>query len=348
MTKMFSHNIKYAPLKRRVIDYLYRRSYSFRNFIDNKSDNYLFSTFYNSKQAVPEHFFEGAVAICDGRMPLNATNIHGGLADRLKGFVSVYDVCKRFSIDFKIFHTFPYNLQDFLVPNRHDWTIGPDRISYNPKISEAHILRYLRIEGEENYHKWRLEHILKNNTPQKHIYTNLELVSEDRFRLLFDELFKPSPLLQNEIARYKTLLTDNYISVSLRFTHLLGDSIDEYMKELDDTSKELLIDRCIDAIQDVIHDYPSRWILVNSDSSRFLNKVVDCHLNYVFVIPGKPVHIDQVKNCDFCSILKTFVDFFMITHATKVILIKSTEMYNSAFPRYAALIGNKPFYLKEI
>lgn len=47
--------------------------------------------------------------------------------------------------------------------------------------------------------------------------------------------------------------------------------------------------------------------------------------------------------------LKTFVNFFLLTRAEKIFSILNVErvpensLYKTQYPRYAAIVGNKPF-----
>ena len=52
----------------------------------------------------------------------------GGLADRLKGIVSVFEWCKKHNRHFKINFCEPFSLQDYLLPNKYDWL--PNGVSY--------------------------------------------------------------------------------------------------------------------------------------------------------------------------------------------------------------------------
>ena len=41
----------------------------------------------------------------------------GGLADRLRGIVSLYKFCKENDLVFTIYFSVPFNMQEFLRPN---------------------------------------------------------------------------------------------------------------------------------------------------------------------------------------------------------------------------------------
>ena len=62
----------------------------------------------------------------------NGYTWHGGLADRLKGIVSLYAWCSDHSKPFKINFCHPFRLHNYLIPNEYDWQIADEDISYNP------------------------------------------------------------------------------------------------------------------------------------------------------------------------------------------------------------------------
>lgn len=76
------------------------------------------------------------IYMADGKM------LHGGLSDRLCGIISTYDYCIKNGIGFKIHFNSPYNLTDYLLPNRYDWTIDESQISFNLKESEPVYIPY--------------------------------------------------------------------------------------------------------------------------------------------------------------------------------------------------------------
>lgn len=70
------------------------------------------------------------VCIYDGKIK------SGGLADRLRGIISVYEICKEQNLDFKIVFTNPFKLSNFLVPNETDWKIKERELNYNTKVTD--------------------------------------------------------------------------------------------------------------------------------------------------------------------------------------------------------------------
>lgn len=270
----------------------------------------------------------------------------GGLADRLKGIVSAYGWCKRHGRPFKINFCEPFNLQDYLVPNEYDWL--PNGVAYEgsnvqPKIClmEPRTGKYLEKNWNEIFDKWMgLE--TKDFSKQYHIYTNV-YCSDCDFSYLFNELFKPCNRLQKELEYHLEQIHGKYISISFRFTTLLGDFNDCAGTPLDANSKEKLILNSLHAIEEISKKEPQHEkILVTADSQTFLRRIT---MPNVYVIHGKIGHIDY-DNGDDVS-MKTFLDFFMISKAEAVYLAKGPGMYNSAFAKTAAMVNDKPFEVFE-
>ncbi|MDR2601358.1 MAG: hypothetical protein LBC53_02745, partial [Spirochaetaceae bacterium] len=138
---------------------------------------------------------------------------YGGLADRLKGIVSVYKICKELNLNFKINFTYPFELHEYLIPNVYDWKISRNEIYYNKKYSKPCFIPYR--------YGFFARRFFAGNYKQIHIYTNMSTV-EKEFSILFYELFKIHPFLQTQINTNINLIGCVYISVAFRFLQLLG------------------------------------------------------------------------------------------------------------------------------
>ena len=271
----------------------------------------------------------------------------GGLADRLKGIVATFDWCKKNNRRFMINFCEPFRLQDYLVPNEYDWS--PEEVGYEgrnvlPKIClmEVRTGKYLEKKWNDIFVKW-MDIETEDPKKQYHIYTNVYL-SNCNFANLFNVLFKPCERLQQKINYHLGQINGKYISISFRFTTLLGDFTDCTGKPLPDNEKEKLIQNSLNAVLHIASIAPFHdKIFVTADSSTFLERVKS--LKKVYVIPGKVGHIDYDHDDDVN--MKTFLDFLMISKAEAVYLAKGPGMYNSAFAKTAALSNNKPFSVYE-
>lgn len=266
----------------------------------------------------------------------------GGLADRLSGIISLFDYCMKNGRDFGIYFVYPFNLQEFLIPNKYDWNIS--KISRNSLVTKPIIIEEPRIDNVINAMKFKenmFSKYLKYKKKQLHCYTNAECFhSSSTFSKHFNTLFKPSNLLEDQLRFHQNIIGHDYISISFRFVKLLGDFNDCINITLSDTLQEELIEKCIIAIKDIYKNNNQKKILVTSDSLKFLSRLNV--LKFVYVIPGEIKHINyNNSNVDF---MKTFIDFMMISRAQKAYLARTNFMYKSGFAKKAAMVNNITFH----
>ncbi len=130
------------------------------------------------------------VYIADGR------TAHGGISDRLRGIISVYQYCKSRNIPFRINFTSPFNLDMFIVPNRYDWELKEGEFVRNKSVGFRFFNSYSHIdEDKEDYFS-----LLDSKKRQVHCYTNVT-IDEPNMHVYFEELFKPSKVLQDALDK---------------------------------------------------------------------------------------------------------------------------------------------------
>lgn len=280
-----------------------------------------------------------AICIYDGKTK------NGGLADRLRGIVSVYEVCKKLGIEFKLLFTSPFKLQQLLEPNNVDWQITKEELNYNTNVTD---ICYIDTQTGSDYEaakqkKWFRKEF-KKQYKEFHIRTNALFSYKGHYSSLFHELFRPSEKLQASINKQKEILNHEYISTSFRFMNLLGDFNETtgICAQLPKGEKEELIEKNLKQLEALHKQFPKKKILVNSDSVTFLEHA--SNFEFVYTIPGNITHIDANGNNDEYEVYeKTFLDFFMIANAEKIYLLRTGNMYNSGYPYAASKIYDKPF-----
>lgn len=274
------------------------------------------------------------VFMIDGR------TIHGGLADRLKGICSAYAYCKEKGLSFKLNANYPFDLKDYLIPNKYDWSISPENICYSTVCAKPVLLNDYQLNVK--LHRFYLNRCLKDYK-QIHLYSNSPFLSE-KIAESFQELFKPSERVLQDLdhLRQSIGLGTKYISITTRFQQLLGDFKEVGYKTLSVDEQKKLVEKVIDKVKS-LHEglYAGTQILCTSDSITFLQEVDK--LPYVHIIPGKVVHMDHTTDASFEEYEKSFLDLFMLMDAQKLLLLQTGDMYSSGFPRFAAQISNKPF-----
>ena len=83
-------------------------------------------------------------------------------------------------------------------------------------------------------------------------------------------------------------------------------------------------------------------VMIASDSMIFIDRIRK-ELPMVYIVPGKVKHIDTAGETEDSENIKMFTDYYLISGAQKVYSLWHKGMWNSAFPEYAARIGNVPF-----
>ena len=281
------------------------------------------------------------VCMVDGRMH------HGGLCDRLRGIVSVWSVCRAMNIGFKVFFRYPFSLEEYLMPNAFDWTISDSELCYNSLDAFPLFCGTNGTHVEQGFQRMWFVKNFKKDVKQIHVYTNAHLEKGSGFMPLFNELFKPSPILQQTVDNVISNIGKPFIAVTARFQQLLGDfkEGDGEFDVLPPDEQSLLMERSLKAVENIYMSQKNRLpILLTADSERFLDYATG-RLPYVHRVPGNLVHMDFASSMAHEAQLKSFADLLALSYAERVFLIKTGKMYNSGFPRIGALIGGKPFKL---
>lgn len=315
------------------MNYLYRK---LKRSLKESISLYRLKKYYTEKTPEIANEFQEIIYMCDGH------RYHGGLGDRLSGLVSTYAYCKDYGLTFKVHWVHPYNLSEFLVPNKYDWTLSTENISYNITSSVPVLILYRDSVHVQRRLARKLLYGLKNK--QIHVYTNMKYMFQVNYKYLFNELFKPSPFLQKAIDEQLNYLSSSYVSITFRFQQLLGDLKEGNFPVLTKKKeKENLINTCLNFVRYVRLKNPEvKTILVTSDSVSFLERVKI--IDSVYVVPGKVVHVDFNKEpVDISVHLKSFLDLFLISKAKKIYNVSYSPLYTSGFPFLASLISGHEY-----
>lgn len=272
--------------------------------------------------------------------------IGGGLADRLRGIITTYYYSKENHRKYKLYFVDPFNLSDYLIPNKVDWEINESEICFNRKHSKNIFLNaYNNYSNLANKQGCYLNNVIKKNSEKQiHVYTNSIFAYEKNYGELFDELFKPSNRLQKSIDKYLSDIGSEYISVSFRFLGLFNDFNERgpMCNYLSEDDKRDLLAKCISSIVQLHKSYPNNRILVNSDSTFFLNEANN--FDYTYIVDGNVLNIaGKCTEYSYETFEKTFIDFFLISKAKFVYLFTNKFLYPSGFPYAASRISNTQF-----
>lgn len=268
--------------------------------------------------------------------------LHGGMFDRLKGIVSIYALAKAQGKDFKIHFVHPFSLENYLIPNTYNWKIDNN----NPIIYQYPASRPIFGYGE----CYEPSRILKDRNEDVHFYygfnslkeINLKYGTSFEWSKLYDELFKPTPYLQEYIDHYKKEIGGNYIAIHTRFLNLLGDKTEtDINPELPKKKQIELKEKISQFIAKIMELHKDCRVMIASDSPNFIAFIQQKYPD-VYIVPGEISHIGTHDSNDAQNI-KMFVDYYLIGGAKKVYSLWSEGMWKSAFPEYAAMIGGTKF-----
>lgn len=266
-----------------------------------------------------------------------------GLNDRLKSIVSMYALSKVLKAEFRCEFTHPFNLADYLVPNKYNWLQEKDEI--NQSVCGTKVII---AQGEPSVGRIIRSFSRKR---QLHVYANRDYLDEinsifgEHFIWgdLFNELFKPSELLQDNLKKYS--FSEGYIACAFRFRSIFGDFDDGNCAVLNDDEKEKLIKLLKNKIIE-LRESSRKKVFVTSDSQKFLSSLSD--LDDVFTNEGRIVHIDNTSTSNDEAYLRTFMDYYMLANSEHIYSVGTSQMYKSQFHEYAAKLRGIPFDRVEL
>lgn len=268
---------------------------------------------------------------------------HGGMFDRLKGIVSTYAASKVLGKTFKICFTSPFGLEKYLEPNVYDWRLANEDVTLHYPAA-----RPLFIYGEQS----NPGRLLKKRSGEVHVfygtdaltYINSKYNRQFSFGELYHELFKPTPYLQQHIDLYQKEIGKEYVVVHFRFLNLIGDKTEfaSVNPSLPKAEQDDLIEKSITKLKEIEARHGGVRLMLATDSPKF-SQLVSHEMPQVYIAPGEIKHIGTAGETSDGANLKMFVDYYLIAGACKVYNLVGPGMWKSAFPEYAAKIGQKPF-----
>ena len=268
---------------------------------------------------------------------LQKMNLYPGIADIIKAIVGSYYISKINGTSFKIVFKYPFILSDYLAPNQINWEIQNNEIDYS--MLHTSLINYKGVGHKIIYPKSSNQYHIYNFMGLNILQRNNVQDWEKKWHELFWELFKPTSLIKDSLDNIPFKEGD-FIAVHIRFVNALEitePSCLSWSHPLDTCKKDALLKKIFTMIDKLWGNSTSN-ILLFSDSNEFLDiaktRGIEC-------LPGKVGHIGYKDKQD--TVLKTFIDWFAMAKASKIYRIKGDCLYNSAFPLYASLIGNKPY-----
>lgn len=260
---------------------------------------------------------------------------HPGLMDLLKVIISIFYIAKINGFNFKIHFHSPFELNKFLNFNQVDWTCKDEDILYSLKKS-----RILNYYG--NNHLYQLNKKIVQyhvyNYEGKNLLQQLEIEHWEKIWVdCFNELFKPSNLLEQNLS-LQGYQRGKYIAVHFRFVNSIEHLENGYNKTLEGEELKIFINDCINQLYSIQMKNENIPLLVFSDTNRFLKIAKEKGFNS---LEGEVKHISYTN--DYDKIMKTFIDLFMMSRASKIYRMQNKHLYPSVFSYYASIIGQNEF-----
>lgn len=275
----------------------------------------------------------------------------GGFVDRLKGIISIYHLALKYNYKFKINFDHPFHLDLLLNQNKTQWKLQKSDLNwsiFNTKFIYA---------MDDVSHSEKIIQEIKKGHRKIFIYTNLDLLyklylnDEDltkKWGQTFNELFIPTTFLREKlfIAERNLKLTLFSIAIHTRFTNLLGDFEDVTERFIEENEREPLLSKNWEKIKE-IHDFHNeKQLIVFSDSRIFLDyinkKIEEEQKHNITVNPGQPIHSDR-EGGSLDGYSKAIEDFILMSYCELVYLLKTGDMYNSSYSKYATYISDSKF-----
>lgn len=257
---------------------------------------------------------------------------HPGLTDRLKAIISCYYIAKQ-------------NGYTFQIIDETESGIGT-LISFRDK-------RMLTTKKDLEYSFWGTRFfiysgiLMNNNTKlrsnkQYHCYAyqgndlfyHNGMEFKNRFRKLFFELFSISPEIINLIEE-TGLVHNKYTAIHARFVNLLGQFESSRYVSLTNEKQKVLLNKCNIAVENICKN-EKNTIVVFSDSNIFLHNIKK--LPVVVLDTNNIAHLSFANNKE--SLIKTYLDFFLLSRAEKIYRITGNGLYPTAFSLYASFLGD--------
>lgn len=273
---------------------------------------------------------------------IDDSNCRCGMTDRLKTAVGLCYVARLHGLDFKFIHSTPFDIRTYLLPNRIDWSAEPSDVTDQPERLQR--IKYVAPYDDLPEFKAGMQYICKdyigNNLIEKWDVPDWKRV----WRELFCDMFTPSDLVRDALAECE--MPERYTAVVARFVNSLGHAENtSYNAPLPPKTQDRLIDAVLERVAQCA-DESEHPIVVYSDSPRFLDAAAAAgHLTTDVNGVGNIIN----RNLGDYVALRTFVNLFQISQAETVYSILHVDgfpensLYKTQYPRYAAIIGDRPF-----
>lgn len=280
---------------------------------------------------------------------------NGGITDRFKAMVSLFDFCKNNGLEFRISAKKPFDFEYFFQPSEYDWRIDEESLSQAANDNQV-FQACLSSGGCCGKDEWAVQQYTLSKLVGTQRYKYIIIHSSApyglaKFAETFKELFKPTDSLMEKINHHLSYL-GSFISVSFRFVNLLGDSNEKVIGYIEqpEQEKEELLDKCIMTLEGLISGHTDCNILITTDSYNFIQRIKTQGYSNVHFIEGGAIHhhIGFTNSIAINEIEKSYTEFMLVSKAQEAFQIQVGKMYESKFPKWAATLNNVPYMIINV
>lgn len=119
---------------------------------------------------------------------------------------------------------------------------------------------------------------------------------------------------------------------TFRSRQLLGD-FKEGGATLLKEHRKLYINKCLNTVKCLHELHSEQEILVTADSSTVLKPIGSTLLPFIYITPGKVVHLRFAFDASKQTYMKSFVVYYMLSYASTVFQVRDKTPFNSGFPK---------------
>ena len=274
---------------------------------------------------------------------IDGNNSRNGITDRLKAAVGLYYIAKKNDVPFRFIHTAGFDLRNYLIPNETDWSAEPSDLSRDPEKIRR-ISYYPPFEDAGIAFRRDMQYVCRDYIGKNYLEMTHVPDWQKVWRELFLELFAPSGQVLRDLADDPG--EDHYAVVNARFINALGAFEDAgYNAPFPPETQERIIEAVLREAEACRKD-AGEPVILYSDSVRFLKEAEKRGFRIC-----DPEGVGHIMNPGVSGkvILKTFVNFFAMANADRIYSILNVDgrpensLYKTQYPRYAAIVGGKPF-----
>lgn len=258
----------------------------------------------------------------------------GGVADRIRGVLSLYKVSIILGCEFKIVSKDGLDFSEYFDLAKNDWN---NPVDYS--LSSVWDSYYSGSTSASNQFNDIIFFIKKHFVFFDNIFytTNANICEGEEYGRYFNSLFSFKKDIENEAISYQKKLGNKYSAIVLRFQNLLADFDEPGYYPLEENEANILKAKSSQMVNKIINNTPDINFYVASDSIKFLRSIKI--MEKIIVVDQEMHHPESVQADSSHIYRKSFIDLYLLMGAKNITNLVGPKMYESGFPKISALIA---------